>query len=114
MALVAKSFQVCHTAKLALFRYRRSSAHGARASTHSSSSAQVKHSPEPEGEAPKAAPYGRTHSEVFRLFEGTHFGLSHLFKELQFNGACVQAISELHVLTIQLVDLRVRPHLRSV
>jgi hypothetical protein len=93
----------------------RSSMHGggARSSMHGGDARSSMHvlpteSPsEPDEQATKPT-YGRTHSEVFRLFKGMHFGLTHMFKELQFHGACVQALSELHVLTVQLVDLRVR------
>ena len=92
----------------------RSSMHaGARSSMHGGGARSSVHVPpavlpsEPDEQAAKPTTYGRTHSEVFRLFKGMHFGLTHLFKELQFHGACVQAVSELHVLTMQLVDLRV-------
>jgi len=93
----------------------RSSMHGggARSSMHGGGARSSVHVPpavlpsEPDEQAAKPTTYGRTHSEVFRLFKGMHFGLTHMFKELQFHGACVQAVSELHVLTMQLVDLRV-------
>mmetsp|Transcript_10324 Transcript_10324/g.19566 ORF Transcript_10324/g.19566 Transcript_10324/m.19566 type:complete len:729 (-) Transcript_10324:121-2307(-) len=49
---------------------------------------------------------GRTHAEVFRLFPGMHFGMSCMFPELQFEGSCVQAITQIKVLTMSSTDFQ--------